>query len=58
MSHGRRLAGALRRLPADRVTLVTLPAAPGAVGVLRRPAAGRLFAALRADRPLVPDAEP
>ncbi|WP_329176372.1 LCP family glycopolymer transferase [Streptomyces sp. NBC_01477] len=52
------LAGALRRLPADRVTLVTLPTAPGAAGVLRRPAADRLFAALRADRPLVPDAEP
>lgn len=48
------------------MTLVTLPVAPspgsvhGRVGgnVLRHPAADRLFAALRADRPLAPDAEP
>lgn len=60
------LAGTLRGLPAGGVTLVTLPmersggAAPGAArgGVLRRPAADRLFAALRADRPLAPDGRP
>ncbi|SHM98020.1 LCP family protein [Actinacidiphila paucisporea] len=66
------LAGALRRLPAGGVTLVTLPVAPdagtaggdaavhgGAPGnVLRQPAADRLFAALRADRPPAPDADP
>ncbi|WUH91904.1 LCP family protein [Streptomyces sp. NBC_00433] len=67
------LAGTLRRLPAGGVTLVTLPVAPkggtaggdakvrgvGAPGdELRRPAADRLFAALRADRPVVPGADP
>ncbi|MFG1805704.1 LCP family protein [Streptomyces sp. NPDC049040] len=52
------LAGTLRRLPADRVTLVTLPTAPGAGDVLRRTAADRLFAALRADRPLRPAPDP
>lgn len=60
------LAGALRGLPAGGVTLVTLPtvsagsAAQGAArgNVLRHPAADRLFAALRADRPLTGDPEP
>jgi hypothetical protein len=58
------LAGALRNLAPGAVTLVTLPAVPsgGPVqgpargNVLRRPAADRLFAALRADRPLAPEA--
>lgn len=49
------LAGALRGLPPGGVTLVTVPMAPGGGNVLRHPAADRLFAALRADRPLAPD---
>lgn len=60
------LAGTLRGLPAGGVTLVTLPVAPagkaaqGAArgNVLRHPAADRLFAALRADRPFTQDPEP
>lgn len=60
------LAGTLRGLPAGGVTLVTLPVAPagkaaqGAArgNVLRHPAADRLFAALRADRPFAQDPEP
>jgi LCP family protein required for cell wall assembly len=46
------LAGTLRGLPADRVVLVTLPTVTDAGCSLREPAADRLFAALRADRPL------
>jgi LCP family protein required for cell wall assembly len=57
------LAGTLRGLPPGGVTLVTLPVVPsgdavhGRAGgnVPRHPAADRLFAALRADRPLAPD---
>ncbi|MBN6546335.1 LytR family transcriptional regulator, partial [Streptomyces bryophytorum] len=60
------LAGALRGLPAGGVTLVTLPTAPAGSAaqgaargkVLRHPAADRLFAALRADRPVAGDPEP
>lgn len=49
------LAGSLRALPADGLVFRTVPAAAGRGGgdVPREPAAGRLFAAVRADRPLV-----
>lgn len=52
------LAGTLRRLPADRVTLVTLPVAAGGGNAPLRPEAERMFAALRADRPLTAGAGP
>jgi LytR_cpsA_psr family len=48
------LAGSLRALPADRLVLRTVPvsAAAGGRDVPREPDADRLFAAVRADRPL------
>ncbi|WP_329134574.1 LCP family protein [Streptomyces sp. NBC_01476] len=50
------LAGSLRKLPADGIAFRTVPMVKR--GVVREPDAGRLFLAVRTDRPLCPHRAP